>query len=86
MYTTIQGYSLSSTKNLKNSKIWSLNIFLNSKNQILNNWIIEGKKGLSMLGELPWIFVMSTMVIILVYIRNQFVLKYIIFLPWNICL
>jgi len=76
MHTKIQGYSLSSNKNLKDSKIWSLNIFLNSKNQILNNWVIEGKKEVSMLGELPCIFVMSTMVIILVYIRNHFVLKY----------
>jgi len=36
---------LSSIKNIKNLKIWTLSIFKNSKNQIWNNCIIGEKKG-----------------------------------------
>jgi len=42
---TSTGYSLSSSKTLKKLKIWSNSIFENSKNQILNNCIINEKKG-----------------------------------------
>lgn len=44
-------YSLCVTKNLESFKIWFLNIFKSSKNQILNNYVIEEKNVKSMLGE-----------------------------------
>jgi len=44
---------LSSTKIFKDWKILSLNIFKIYKNYILNNCIIEEKRGVSMLGVHP---------------------------------
>jgi len=45
----ITRYSLSSAKNIINSKIWPLSLLKNSKNQNLNKCTFKGKMEVSML-------------------------------------
>jgi len=38
------GHFLGSSNHFKNSKMWSISLIQNSRNQISNNWVTEAEK------------------------------------------